>query len=180
MNSSKTLFAALILSAVPVVGANVYTFDLLPANGGIQGQPGSTIGWGYSITNESTSLWLATTGLNANPFAHGTPSLLFDFPDIAPGQTVTVPFDAPTMSGLEELTWDSSAPLGFMNTGDFVLTAEWWTGDPLAGGTFQSTAPDASQSYSATATPELATIGLIASPLLACGLFRRRGNLLHR
>jgi hypothetical protein len=176
----KMFFAALILSAVQVMAADVYDFSILPTSGAIEGLPGSTIGWGYSLHNESTSLWLVTTGVNTGVFAKSTPSLLFDFPDIAPGQTVTVPFNAASSSGLEEVTWDTSAQAGFTNVGNFILTAEWWTGDPLAGGSFQSSAPNGNQSYSAAvATPEPATLVLIALPLFAVGLLRRRRNPLQ-
>ena len=51
----KALFAAILLSAIPAVADNIYDFGVLPSTGNIQGAPGSTIGWGYSIQNESTS-----------------------------------------------------------------------------------------------------------------------------
>lgn len=86
---------------------------------------------------------------------------------------MTLPFDAATPAGLYELTWNSSAPLGFTNAGNFVLNAEWWNGDPSAGGSFSSAAPNSIQPYSATvttATPEPATVGLVGLVLLAIPL----------
>jgi len=59
----KTFVLAVLLSAVPMVAADVYIFDLLPTDGNIAGLPGSPIGWGYSLENQSSSLWLITTGL---------------------------------------------------------------------------------------------------------------------
>jgi hypothetical protein len=38
--------------------------------------------------------------------------------------------------GLLDLTWDTSAPNGFTNSGRATISAEWWTGDPLTGGSF--------------------------------------------
>lgn len=179
----KLAFAALLLSVVPVMAADVYDFSVLPPGGAIAGDPGSTIGWGYSIQNESTSLWLVTTGLDMSLFQHGTPNFLFDFPAIAPGGSVTLPFDEAGGTGLAEITWDSSAPLGFEASGVFHVSAEWWSGDPLGSGQFQSTAPVSDQPYDAvvgTATPEPATIALVSLPLLASGLLRRRRNRSHR
>ncbi len=174
----KLAIAALLLSAIPAAAADVYDFGVLPAGGAITGGPGSTIGWGYSIQNESTSLWLVTTGLDMSVFQHGTPHLLLDFPAIAPGGSITVPFDDVAGTGLAEITWDSSVPAGYEASGNFHLSAEWWNGDPLANGNFLSTAPFEVQPYdatvTATATPEPATISLISFPLLAVGLWRRR------
>jgi hypothetical protein len=54
--------------------------------------------------------------------------------------------------GLYELLWDVSAPVGFVNSGNFTLSGEWWDGDPLNGGNFIADAPD-------IALPYLATVG---------------------
>jgi hypothetical protein len=137
------------------------TFDLIPASGAISGPPGSTIGWGYSITNESASDWLVTVGLNADSFLNGTPSLLFDFPALAPTAAKTMPLDEATGAGLYMLTWDSSAPVGFVNSGTFVLNAQWWDGDPLNGGSYMMDALDTSQVYSATVSQ---TTGVVPEP----------------
>src|SRR6516164_6075353 len=106
----RKLLLLLCVSIIPVTAADTYTFDLLPADGNIAGSPGSTIGWGYALQNQSSSLWLVTTGLASGTFMNGTPNLLFDFPDLAPGASVTVPFNASTSAGLLELTWDASSP----------------------------------------------------------------------
>jgi hypothetical protein len=171
----KFVLAAVLLSVVPAMAADVYDFSVLPQGGAIVGDPGSTVGWGYSIENESASLWLVTTEMDAGVFQHGTPDLLFDFPAIAPGSSVTVPFDQAAGTGLAELMWDSSAPAGFNNSGNFILRAEWWDGDPLGSGQFRFAASDSAQPYVAsTATPEPATIALVSLPLLISGLLRRR------
>jgi hypothetical protein len=136
---------------------------------------GLVTGWGYSLHNESSSLWLVTTGLSTGPFQHATPDLIFDFPDLAPGATVTVAYDPLAPAGLYQILWDADPPAGFVNSGMFNLTAEWWDGDPLNGGSLVSSAPSASVPYSASpiATPEPGTFGLAALAMLgSAAVFR--------
>ncbi len=173
-----------IWAAVVTVGRSAYadsfTFSPIPASGNISGPAGTTLGWGYSITNQSSSDWLVTTDLTADPFLHGTPALLFNFPSIAPGQTVTESFNSTIPTGLYELTWDSNAPASFSNSGDFVLSAQWWTGNPTGNGVFIADAPDASDPYSATvggssAVPEPSSLLLVLAAFAPiAGWFSRR------
>jgi len=135
-----------------------FTFETLPVGGSIDGTAGSTIGWGYTLSNPSATDWLITLDLQADSFFDGTAqSLFFDPPILAPGASVTVAYDALSLSGLYELTWDLTAPVGAVNTGTFVVTAEWWDGDPFDGGTFIDFAPDATAAYSASVTAPPAT-----------------------
>src|SRR5690348_4091618 len=114
----RTILLALCLFVSCAASADIYSFSLLSAGGNLQGAPGSTIGWGYSIENQSSTLWLVTTGVNSDGFLNATPNLIFDFPVIGPGASAT--------AGLLELTWNASAPIGFVNSGAFDLSAEWW------------------------------------------------------
>jgi len=132
--------------------ADSFTFTTLPVTGDVSGPVGSTVGWGYTITNQSLTDWLVTTGLTADLFDQGTPNTLFDFPILAPGSTATLAFDSLGGSGLYELTWDATAHVGFTNNGAFNLSAEWWDGDPFAGGNFLDSASDQQAVYSATVT----------------------------
>ena len=178
----RKLVFMLCLTSCTAMAADVYTFGLLPSDGAVQGAPGSTVGWGYTLQNQSTSLWLVPTDLNSGSFLNGTSSSLFDFPVIAPGGTATKAFDAASSSGLFQFTWDSSAPLGFANSGVFDLSAQWWSGDPLGGGTLVSNAPSVHAPYlatvSTTAVPEPTGFGLM---MLSLGLLftaRRWYNLI--
>jgi PBP4 family serine-type D-alanyl-D-alanine carboxypeptidase len=171
----RKLFLILCLSAIPLAAADQYNFSLLPSNGIVSGAAGSTVGWGYSIQNQSSTLWLVTTGLNSD-FLNATPNWLFDSPDVAPGATVPDPFDLANSAGLFEITWDQSAPGGFVNAGTFDRSAEWWTGNPLNGGSFASAVATTSQPYSAPGTPEPTAFGLVSLVLLgflACRLLCR-------
>jgi hypothetical protein len=178
----RKLVLIFCLSALAASSAELYDFSLLPPDGAVQGASGSTVGWGYTLHNESSSLWLITTDLNAGTFLEATPTLLFDFPILAPGASVTEKFDPASSTGLYQMTWDAAVRPGFVNTGNFTLDAQWWTGDPLAGGHFASDAPTASAGYTATvpgAAPEPGTIGLMAlglSGLLAVARRRFGGS----
>lgn len=156
------------------VFADTFTFNTLPLSGNVSGPPGSTVGWGYTITNESLTDWLVTTNLSVDSFQNGIPNSIFDFPILQPGTTLTLPFNAMQGLGLYEFTWDPTAPVGFINNGNFILSAEWWSGDPLAGGMFLAPAADANSAYTAAvaaagvAEPSvllLMAVGLVALSL---------------
>jgi hypothetical protein len=168
---------ALLLAAPQLWAQDTYTFTLLPPNGNVFGPPGSTVGWGYTIINNSDTYWLVTSGLNADTFLDGTPNPIFDFPDLAPDATDTVPFDPSAITpGLYELTWDPTAPVDFVNSGNFDLSAQWYSGDPLNGGQFVSNALDEFQPYSATVTvavPEPAILALLLTGLIGIGALRK-------
>jgi hypothetical protein len=146
-------------------GATVtITFALLSSDGNVSGPPGSLVGWGYSLTNDSVADCFVSTNLNSDSFTNGTPTELFDFPDLGPGVNVTEPFDPVNGIGVFELQWDPSAPVGTVNSGNFVLSGEWWDGDPFNGGNFITDATDTALPYSATVsaatsgTPEPSTL----------------------
>jgi hypothetical protein len=168
--------AFILNSQSPLANADSFTFATIPASGDVSGPAGSTVGWGYSLANDSSTLWLSTTEIDAGLFQFGTPVSLFDFPILAPGATVTVSFDLAQGTGLYQLTWDPSAPAGFINSGSFDVTADWYDGDPLNGGLFTST-QDQATPYSATVTsvsavPEPSTLVLLLCSLIPVWLWR--------
>ncbi len=155
----------LLLLAAPAARADSFTFATIPASGAISGFPGSTIGWGYTITNQSATDVLVFTGLSAGLFQNGTPLVLFDFPIVAPGATVSVPFDPLNGLGLYQLTWDPNAPIGFVNSGTFIVTGDFCT-DIFCSNVVQGNQSQ-SASYAATVvpTPEPASLTLVAAGL---------------
>jgi hypothetical protein len=168
------LFGTALVASAVANPVPVFIFGLVPS-GNISGEPGQTIGWGYAISNEDPTDYLVLTNLDAATFLNGSASGLFDFPIIAPLQTVTETFDAGLSQGLYELTWNANAPDAFVNSGEFTVTADWYNGDPFGSGTPIEglTGVTLSQPYSATvATPEPAAV----LPVLAClaGIVLRR------
>jgi hypothetical protein len=176
--SLKIVFGLVILLcfslSVPSF-ADSFTFSVIPS---APAPAGSTIGWGYSITNDSPMNWLFTTLLNADPFTDGMPLNLFDFPILPPLAVAAVSFDEVNSIGLYQFTWDPNAPAGSVNSGNFTVSAEWWDGDPFAGGSFISLADDMTHAYSTTIVssgpapdpepvPEPSTLVLVISGLVA-------------
>ncbi len=180
----RTILLAICFSALPALAADTYTFNISPAEN-VSGPGGlfTLTGWGYTLQNQSSSDWLVTTGLSVGTFQYATPQLLFDYPDLAPGASVTIPYDPVTPAGLYQILWDGNAPAGFVNSGTFTLSAQWWSGDPLNGGMLVSIAPGQSQAYSAslTPTPEPATLGLTGLFFLVLGAAHlHRGTSMRR
>jgi len=100
--------SVMLLLFVSTASAAPITFELLPGNGAIDGEAGATIGWGYTVTNQS-EFWLELTNVDADPFEHAiADASLFDYAIIAPGDTHTVIYNAATLEGLYQLTWDAS------------------------------------------------------------------------
>ncbi|HEX5342887.1 MAG TPA: hypothetical protein VFX55_10360 [Duganella sp.] len=110
------------------------------------------------------------TQLNASSFSIGSPDAsYFDFPVLAPGATADVTFDALLHNGLYGVQLFPFALAGQGDSGIFTLSGEWWSGDPLAGGTFLQ-ASDAVLA-ALTLTVGAAALPLPGSlPLLALGM----------
>ena len=173
------LAIVMCVAGAPAAHADPFTFTLLPTGGAISGEPGGTIGWGYSLTNDSLTDWLMLTNIDSDPFADvlSADASPFDFPILAPGETRSVAFNPATFEGLFQLTWDPLAADGTTNLGAFVLSAEFWDGDPLVAGTFLASADPQSALYSATVVapvPEPGTLALMTTGAGIAALVRRR------
>jgi len=168
--------------------ADDITLSLIPVSGSVAGPPGSTVGWGYTITN-NTPEWIQALYLNADAFLNGTPNNVFDFPAVGPMSSVTLDFSLVATAscslppcGVYELTWDAAAPAGFVNTGTFTVSSDYFDQNPANPGAADlGPAPDASAAYSATvnssAVPEPSSLLLLVSGLGVGALVLRNMKL---
>jgi len=146
----------------------------------ISGPAGSTVGWGFSITNNSTTDDLDISSIDASVFLYGTPDATI-FTNafyalggpLAPGATETQPFvtvddNIEDDLGLFQDTLDADAPAGATDAGYFGLEGAFCdtsgddpnnpSGDPYCAedgyipGTLLATAD-----YSVTVTPSSTT-----------------------
>lgn len=166
--------ALLVLLFSAAASAEEIVLTLIPANGQVSGPAGSTVGWGCTITN-NTNQWLQTESLSAGTFADGTADAIFDFPAVSPNTSVTESFSLVASAscgsppcGLYEFTWNSNAPVGTVNAGAFVLSSDFFSGDPANPSSIDlGPTPDADASYSASAlaavVPEPATLSFFVS-----------------
>ena len=162
------------LMAVPAQAVG-FLFEVDPIDGSVTAPPGETAGWGYRLGN-TTADWLELTGLSSDVFFGGVPSVLFDFPILAPGADINVPWSAGA-TGLFEFTWDRGVANGTTNSGTFSLDGVFWDGNPLLGGATQvGIADPQSQNYLVTAQsvviPEPAPI-LLAIPMALLVIARK-------
>jgi hypothetical protein len=109
----------------------------------ISGPAGSTVGWGYSITNNSTTNYLDISAIDASVFLYGTAdSSIFPYTfsfgggPLAPGTTqmesfATVDDNIEDDLGLFQDTLDAGAPVGATDAGYFGLEGAFC--DPIPG-----------------------------------------------
>ena len=112
------------LLAAGAARADTVTFTTVPNPGDVSGPAGSTVGWGYSITNNSTTMYLDISGIDSTLFlaTDGTPDAsIFNFPNVGPGDTATQSYDPVDALGLFQFTWNSGVAAGTMETGTFTL-----------------------------------------------------------
>jgi hypothetical protein len=183
--------ALAVLLATQAARADSLSFTTLPNPGNVSGTAGSTVGWGYSITNDSASDYLDISAIDSDLFAatDGIPDAsIFTFPNLAPGQTISQAYDPADALGLFQFTWNAGLPAGTTEAGQFTLYGAFC--DPSVDffcaedGTVLSTAL-ASAAYSATVipssstpVPEPSSFLLLFSGLCGIGLLTRRSSCL--
>ncbi len=176
------------LCLAPLVQAApfTFTFSTLPASGAISGNPGTQVGWGYQLVNTDSSNWFVPTQLSASSFSIGIPDAsVFDFPTLAPGATVSQAFDLLAHTGLYAVDILPFALPTMSDNGNFTLQGEWWSGDPLAGGSFLQLSDAVLTPYSlevagVAAIPLPGSLPLLTAALLVWGVQRRAQKFLQR
>jgi hypothetical protein len=165
------------------MGATAYadsiTLSTLPASGAVSGTAGSTIGWGYTLTNNSATNFFVSESIDSSLFlsAKGTPDAsIFDFPILAPLQTVSLAYDPLNLLGLFQFTWNTNVPVGTTETGNFMVFGQFCS-DPANSSTCGNVV-HGSASFSANVTspvagiPEPSTFLFLSAGIAGLGLLR--------
>ena len=172
VRTAAIFFLALVITPGVYAAPFTFTFSLLPTTGEISGTAGELVGWGYKITNEDADHWFLPTTLSASSFTLGTPDAsFFDFPVLAPSGTISKTFLAASGEGLYGIEINASALSGQSESGKFTLLGEWWSNDPLGGGTFLQDAAASEVSFNLRVTsggivPTPATLPLILTGVM--------------
>lgn len=183
-STSRILLAALATAASCFASYTTFDFSLIPSDGISQAEPGGTFGWGYSVTNSDPDNWLSLTGLQPTinfQYVTGITDI-FDYPTIAPGDSVLVPWMQDT-AGLYQVTWDASAPPNYSASGQFAIDATWYYADPNLCPTCLVDGPAQTQEvadFTAVAAPEPSTFGLSVIAIALCAhRWRKRNKIVH-
>jgi hypothetical protein len=111
-----------LLFTTQAATADSLIFTVTPTD--VSGPAGTTVGWGFSITNTSSTDFLDISGIDSDLFlaTDGTPDAsIFLFPNLAPGQSVTQLYDPVGGLGLFQFTWNLGLATGTTETGQFRL-----------------------------------------------------------
>ena len=171
-----------VLAAAPVL-----TLD--PSNGVVSGAPGSTVGWGFSLSNDSGFLVPSLVVFCEGAFNAGCTPTFGTFTDFAAqfqlnvvGPTVTEAFNNMTQQGIGSFTINANAPVGVTDVGTIFLVYDTFSCDitdtncnPTQTAFSQLlSAPVSVQVVSAAAVPEPGSGGMvvIGVALLVVGLRR--------
>lgn len=173
------ILIAVCLFAVQTARADSLIFTVTPED--VSGPAGTTVGWGFSITNTSETDYLDISGIDSDLFSatDGTPDAsIFLFPNLAPGETASQTYDPVDGLGLFQFTWNADVAAGTTESGQFRLmgafcdpTVDQFCAEDLS----VSSVVLATANYSATVTPsgsttvpEPSSIALLLTGL--CGL----------
>jgi len=113
-------------------------FSLIPSSGLVNGSPGTTVGWGFTVTNNDSSDWLVLndsyfTGSNTlgSELQLGyTDFIATQFVVIDPGATISQSYDALLQSGVGSVQIPSYAIPGDTGTGNVFLDYTLFSQDP--------------------------------------------------
>jgi hypothetical protein len=164
----------------------------LTPSGTVSGLPGSTAGWGYSITNDKADVLLVANSYfcqsGQDPlFTTCTQSLgtYNDFiasnaTEIAPGSTASQSFNALASNGVGEYTISGLATAGQTDSGLIVLVYDLFTCDPftacgaiqIGGDVEVSAAADVQVTAPTSGVPEPGTLVLLGSAFAALAAFQ--------
>ncbi len=180
MRNHHGIFAIALLCGAVAARADV-TFTLDPSSGSIQGVPGDTVGWGFTLTSDPKSWISVVTTVLVN---ETNPSLgsYVDYAGLlggpvngvlAPGAPAwTVPFDLLNQIGAGAFSIDPLALAGAGDAGFIDLNYEIFSADPNVCPTCATGFGDLRAPFSVQATPEPSTAVFAGIAILAASLMR--------
>jgi hypothetical protein len=184
-----------LLITIGCLAGNAEMLLITPPGGAVTGSPGQTVGWGFTITNDTGFYQLFDASYFCEPAQDPASTTctqsLGTYQDfianngtvIAPMSMLTESFNANTMTGFGAYAISPGALVGAIDSGNLVATYMNFNGDPFNGGTQASgdiELPAAASVTVVKATPEpssgilITLVGLGA--LLYQVRFRRRPN----
>lgn len=179
----RALFSFLSIGLITACAQAAPMLVLSPSNGVVSGTPGSTVGWGFTLTNNTD--YLVVTGSTFTPTSLygnyqdyiGTDNFIVVGP--SPESTsVSQSFDSTALTGVGGFTIDSTAPVGFSPSGALTIYYDLFSQDPNSPNFDPSSQIGSDDTLSQTVrvniTPEPASLLLMSAGflLLAGGLMR--------
>lgn len=185
------LGCSVMLAVAATAGLQAATLTLQPAGGALNGYPGQTVGWGFTVENSSDYLlvtaadYLTVTPIGSfTDFAGG-----FNFIVVGPtpeSPVVAQSFDLLSQTGVGAYLIDAGTPVGALSTGVVRLTYDLYSvspNDPLfdpaadlvSSGNFLDANASVQVQAQVIGTPEPSTWLLLGCGLLAfAAVWRRR------
>lgn len=127
--------AVLAVALMGVIGA-APVLTLNPANGVVSGDPGSTVGWGFTLSNDSGFLVPSLVVFCEGAFNTACAPTYGTFTDFAArsqvnvvGPTVAQTFNNATQQGIGSFTINANAPAGATDTGTMFLVYDTYSCD---------------------------------------------------
>ena len=131
------LFSALMGMLFSITAQAAPTLQLDPPGGAISGSPGSTIGWGFSLSNTENYLVVTSAAFESaatlGTFTDFISAANFFVVGPAPSASTVwaQPFDATMQLGIGSFAIDPGTPLGSVASGQIVLTYDLFSRSPL-------------------------------------------------
>jgi hypothetical protein len=159
-----------------------------PIDGKIQGAPGQTIGWGFSLSSDPTN-FISVIGSLLLDESDPTLGVYTDFigaeggPDggvLPPGDPAWAQvFDSSLGTGAGSYTIDPFVPIGAIDSGNLRVLFEVYSGDPRTCGSCFLFADGVQVPFQieVTPAPEPTTLWILGGSLLLLGRLRRDQNL---
>lgn len=176
---------ATLLLIVAISAAQAAPIITLDPSASIGGSPGDTIGWGFTINNDTTQ-WLVVSSVTPSGFspAVGTFTDFIasqNFYVVNPNSIFSAPFSSATNGGFGSFLIDSGAAQGAVANGTFAILYDLYANDPnidpsevAPGNAFSELSASVTVARASQGIPEPGQGILVALGLGGLAILRRR------